>query len=474
MSTRIVSFLVLFLTLPLLWNKDACCQSPALNEVPKIAIKEIIIKGNKTTREDIIHRDLAFKTGDSIPVDKMTEIFKLSERLLLNLQLFNDVTIKSDSLGVVSIRVEESWYIWPVPVLQLADRNFNEWWLTKDFSRLDYGVDLRWRNFTGRNDVFSLILNGGYTKRIELGYSLPFIDKKKRWGMGINSYYSANKEVWIYPENDKIRFFSYDNKFLISRAGVGLNFVYRMKFFNKHMFGIMYQNIEVSDTVVSQAENPYFLYQGQNSQNDIMLYYHFIHDKRDFRGYPLKGYFFKYSNNMIAYQSSEPNLSDIRIQTGARVAGFQPFPGGWYGSASLSGFVSNMLRPPYPDFRALGYRNDFVRGYEPYVVDGKDFILLRSNLRKAIVKDYKFKVTNRFLESYRTMIFSLFGGFHYDAGYVNSPFMFENNQLPNRWINGWGVGLDFVFYYNNAIRAEYSFNHFGGRNLYIHFYAPVL
>jgi hypothetical protein len=271
-----------------------------------------------------------------------------------------------------------------------------------------------------------------------------------------------------------MKFFSSGTEFLINRKGAGLNFIYRMKFFTKHIFGIAYQNIHVDDTIVSAAVNPDFLFEGKNKQNDIMLYYHFIHDKRDYRGYPLKGYVIKYLASMTGYHSETPDLSNVRLKTGIRIAGFQPFRDGWYGGAAISGFVSTMVNPPYRDFRALGYRNDFVRGYEPYVIDGKDFLLFRSSLRKAVFKDYKFKTWKRMPASYRTAIFSMFAGVHYDAGYVNSPFVFEQNQLPNKWLNGWGVGLDFVFYYNNVLRAEYSFNQMGGRNLFIHFYAPVL
>ena len=47
----------------------------------------------------------------------------------------------------VMVDVKERWYIFPLPIFELADRNFNEWWKTRDFSRTNYGLSVVQNNF---------------------------------------------------------------------------------------------------------------------------------------------------------------------------------------------------------------------------------------------------------------------------------------------------------------------------------------
>ena len=45
-----------------------------------------------------------------------------------------------------TIDLVERWYIWPYPILEISERNFNVWWDDfqssnyQDFSRFNYGV----------------------------------------------------------------------------------------------------------------------------------------------------------------------------------------------------------------------------------------------------------------------------------------------------------------------------------------------
>jgi hypothetical protein len=45
---------------------------------------------------------------------------------------------------ILLVDVNERWYTFPVPIFELSDRNFNEWWqnYNHDFRRVNYGLRL--------------------------------------------------------------------------------------------------------------------------------------------------------------------------------------------------------------------------------------------------------------------------------------------------------------------------------------------
>src|SRR5690606_12568913 len=103
----------------------------------------------------------------------------------------------------IFIRIEmiERWYIWPVPIINFADRNVNVWLETKDPSRLNYGLYLQDYNFRGRMEILKINLLAGYTKLVGIDYQVPYVNGKKTLGMHLETSYSSNKEVWYETRN---------------------------------------------------------------------------------------------------------------------------------------------------------------------------------------------------------------------------------------------------------------------------------
>ena len=77
----------------------------------------------------------------------ISERIQRSEENLHNTSLFNSIKItwlqEKDNVTFY-ILVTERWYIFPLPIFEIAERNFNVWWQTKDFSRVIYGGTLNW------------------------------------------------------------------------------------------------------------------------------------------------------------------------------------------------------------------------------------------------------------------------------------------------------------------------------------------
>ena len=123
--------------------------------------------------------------------------------------------------------------------------------------------------------------------------------------------------------------------------------------------------------------------------------------------------------------------------------------------------------------RHWGYENDFVRGYEYYVIDGQDYMLVKNNFKWTILptveKNIPFIKTEKFSRIHYTIYMNVFG----DFAYVNDNTLNNANLLANRWISGLGVGFDFVTYYDKVFRIEFSRNNKGETGFFLNFVSPI-
>jgi len=148
-----------------------------------------LIIGNKVTRDQIITRELSLKPGDTVTAKRLRHILTRDRNKIYNLRLFNTVTIRLLQLSGTEIdlliEVTERWYTFPVPIFELSDRNFNEWWQNYDhrFNRINYGLRLYQFNFRGRNETLRITAQFGFSRQFQLLYRIPYIDKKTKAGL---------------------------------------------------------------------------------------------------------------------------------------------------------------------------------------------------------------------------------------------------------------------------------------------------
>ena len=118
--------------------------------------------------------------------------------------------------------------------------------------------------------------------------------------------------------------------------------------------------------------------------------------------------------------------------------------------------------------RILGYDDQYIRGYEYYVIDGLDAILVKNDLR--------FKVFDRtinwgrlvWLDAYKKMATQVFLAPFVDLGIANDPWAQQSNDFNGRLLPGYGLGLNFRFYYDKVFRVEWSRNVLGEAGIYLH------
>ena len=146
---------------------------PYLSFGQMIIVDSISIIGNKKTKRHVILRELNFQIGDTLNLGNTTERFKENRLLLLNTGLFTeaDFNIKNwdteSKKASVELTVLEALPIIPIPIFELADRNFNVWWeeMNRDLERINYGLILYHFNLTGRRDKLKLSGQWGYTRK---------------------------------------------------------------------------------------------------------------------------------------------------------------------------------------------------------------------------------------------------------------------------------------------------------------------
>ncbi len=449
-------------------------NAPATNapELDYITIDKIYIEGNKRTRTEIILRELDFSIGDTIRLDHLTARLQENEFNVMNTGLFTSATLSfkewegaTNKVGL-NIEVKEDWYVFPFPIVELADRNFNVWWTdyNRSLKRLNLGIRFYHTNVTGRRDWLKTVVQFGFTKKYELIYTLPSFNKTETLGLNFNILHTREKEIGYTTENNELLFHRNDDRILLKRFRVGAGLIYRRQLDVIHQLNLTYRNHTIDESIALEL-NPDFFLNG-TQQEYFSLNYQLSVDKRDIRPYPMNGYFISGSLTKKGFGLTD----DIRaFEMEAALQQYSTLNKKWSLALALKGKVSLQRgRQPYYTSRALGYENDFIRGYEFYVIDGLDYVYHKQALRfNFFDREYNWGRYMKY-ESFKLMPVKMFLVLHNELGYVNNPFYKENNPLSNQLLWGAGLGLDIVVYYNKVINLEYSRNHLGEHGFFIH------
>lgn len=435
-------------------------------------IDSISIEGNKTTRDKVILRELKFNVGDTISTNELGDILEQSENLVLNTGVFHKVVINiknwegSTNKVHILITVWETWFIYPSPILELVDRNFNVWWTehNRSLERINFGLDFAHLNFTGRRDKLKFTAKYGYTRKYSMQYRLPFIDKEQKWGIFTDFSFSRNRELNYLTVNNKQEFYKDEERFIRDRFKSELGLTYRPKLLALHTFIVRFWQNRVDDIVATELNPDYFL-NSRTLQRYFTLAYHYRYDTRDFHPYPTKGYQFEATIEKDGFGIFGDR--DALTLT-ASYAQYIPLATKWSMGFRTKGKYSVIRsKQPYNDNRALGFGRDFLRGYEFYLMDGLDMAMLKSSVRFRL-----FKTEMTFgklvpIKAFRTMPVKAFLSLNNDFGFVNAPFERELNPMHNRLLWGGGIGLDIVLYYDKVIQINYSFNHLWENGLFL-------
>ncbi len=442
-----------------------------------ITVGNIELSGNKKTRDHIIYRELLLSAGDQYSQEEFSKRVNQSRLNLLNTSLFNFVTIDTipvygtPAVIMVKISVLERWYIWPFPILQITDRNFNAWVQTRDITRINYGLDTKWYNFTGKMDELDADIQFGKNHHISLAYQNPYIDKHKHFGLGFEVGYRNNREIGYMTKNDKL-VFAFVPGGLLTEKYLVLSGTFRHNIFTTHQVLAGIRNFSFADSLM--ALSPEYSYRDIRNPLFFNIYYKLKIDHRDIQYYPLKGWYadLELDKSGLGFKFEKPvNIGWAKITTRL----YSQLSARWYSGIAVIAKMSSSDWQPYFLERGLGYERDYVRGYQYNVIDGKHFALLRSNIKYALVPERVQNIGFIPTPKFGLIHYALYVTAFADAGYVWQPewIGLNNNILPRTLLVGAGLGLDLVTYYDKVVRLEYAVNKSGKSGIFIHFIAGI-
>lgn len=438
-----------------------------------VRIDTIVLEGNYRTRAELILRELEFQAGDTLSLTDLAETLERNRLRVMNTGLFAHSTIHLEVLepsGHLAVRLwlKEIWYVYPIPVFELADRNFNVWWtdFNRSLKRVNYGISSAHLNLSGWADVLKINLNFGYTNRYEASYERPWFNRSQTLGFRAAVGFSRNREVQYVTRENRQQFIADPEQWMRQRLYAHLALYWRPKLLTTHTFALEYHHNQTSDTVARQL-NPHFFGSSRTKQRHVSALYRFVADLRDARPYPLKGW-------MLALELRQNGLlpsDDLHLfRLAAEGRYYRPLGRRWSAELVLKGRLSWPRRqPPFYNNQALGYGSDVVRGYEFFVVDGLDFFVQKGSLRFLLFDKYLY--LGKWFPMANHLPIRAFFALHHDTGYARDPFFAADNPLNNRLLRGYGLGLNVVAFYNAVARFEYSWRSTGGSGFYVNYFA---
>ena len=440
----------------------------------KITVSKITIIGNKITNSNIILREIVLSKDSSYDASTLEQKINESKINLVNLKLFNFVDVShliNENQVEIIINLTERWYIWPFPIIEISERNFNTWWNEfkdsnfSDFSRLNYGAFLIWENFRGKNELLKFKIRKGFKEHYLLSYKAPYINNKKTIGINTNMQVFRRKKTFFKTQNNDLIYFTNNNKFTSEDYEFNTEIIYKKGIHKTHQLRFHYFLSNIDSAITNQ--NPSYLKNESNSGSYTKITYQFSNEKRDYIQYPLHGYYLNFEATKNFKGTSPVNHFEIigkvekHLELKDRV---------FLGSSFKSKWSSDVYQPYFAQ-KGFGFQ-DYVRGYEYYVIDGQQFWLSKTILKYALIEKTNFEIPYVKMTQFKKAHYSLYLGIFSDMGYITDKQITHDNNLSNMLLWGNGISIDYVTYYDKLLRIEFSANHLGEKGVFLHFSNP--
>jgi outer membrane protein assembly factor BamA len=430
-----------------------------------VKVKSILIAGNKKTKDYIIRREMTVKPGDSIQITSLGERLETMRQNIYNTTLFVKVSVEPFIINAYEcdllITVKERLYIFPIPEFQLVDRSWDEW-ITKyngSLKRVNYGLKFVHYNFSGRKDQLKISFINGYTRNVSAYYNAPYVNKKLTNGFFIGAGFSQTKEIPYKTNYDNSLAFYSNGGFVKDSWFINGGYTVRHKINTTQIFSVGYTNVLVADTIISNGFNANYFNSLSKRQGIVDLGYTLRYAKVNNILYPLTGRSFYVSliKRGLGWRQGV-NMFSIEGEYNR----FFSLGKKWYTSMQFTGNIKLPFKQPFINLRALGDRNNYLRGLEYSTIDGVAFTTAKFNLKREILS---FSIPTFFRsKTYNKIPFRFFAKTFADFGYVYNRYP-PLTRLNNKFLYTSGFGLDILTLYDLHLRLDYSFDQLGRRRL---------
>lgn len=413
------------------------------------------------TQKDIILRELSFQEGDRLAVHDWDSLMDWNEKRVFNLQLFNSCTIQyhfsNDSVWV-QIAVSERFPVWVDPKFTLGDRNFNVWAKEHkyDFKRVNVGFRLAHLNIGGRRIQSAITLQAGYTQKYGLELAVPFLDAAKKHGLSWNAFYTSNKEVAVNTRDNKLFFHTDFGEAQYKEWSSEVVYSYRPNYAWQYKGGLKYIHHQVDDAV--RRLNPAYLGRNRSKLDLLQASLRVEYNGVDNWNYPLIG-----QRTILQARFSHALQDPFHFAAlHAQYDKYFSLSKRFYLATDIKAKWTYQNQYTYLYNRNLGYDNDYIRGYEYYVIDGHFMAFMRVDLKYELY-NAQLKLPIKYLETFPIRLYpKLFADIGYSANRWNPT------GLNHRAIYAVGLGIDIVTLYDIKVRLEFAYNHLKQYDLYLH------
>lgn len=393
-------------------------------------VDSIRIIGNKTTEEFIILREINFSIGDTLTEQSA----HYNRERVYSLGIFNKVFfIPSiiDQNGILTINLEESWYIYPVPFIEAKEN---------DLKKLSYGLYLRYKNFRGRNEDLTAAFAFGYDPTFYLSYYNPNLIGSENVFSRFTITYSDVTNKSLIAEK------LYGSNFRQKVIGIRLLAGKRFGLFNKLFVNCGYNYIETP-----------LYFHGINASNDridnlVDIGIGFEHDTRDLTQFPKDGIYSSliYSVKGLGFDNISYSVAWVDFREYRKV--FNKLISKWR-FASRFTFGDNV---PYYDHSILG-SDEKIRGHFSKKYEGDDYYFGSVEFYYPIIEELNIDLT--FIPIIPDQLLSYRLGFYTQIFAETGIAKYKDEPLAiNKFNTGYGLGITFLVLPYQILRIEVAFN----------------
>jgi outer membrane protein assembly factor BamA len=413
-----------------------------------LKVNSIIITGNKTTKDDIILREMHLKKGSKFTLKEY------SEDLLniYNLALFTKVDIIPVPMGekeiALNVDVQERWYILPLPNAGIEEGEWKKVWLS---------MNLRWDNFRGRNERLNAGFRVFYNPSINLSYYVPWIGEKLHIFMGIGGAWQRTRNrsltaVGRESGSNTIAYndSNYENVQYKAELTLGRYFGKNFSVFTEYKFN----HLRVSQYA-----------QGRTLSDDgidryITLGAGVSWDSRDINEYATKGLMFRTMYERYGFLDEEVNFGRFILENQSFIP--VPITKNYYITIASKLYTSLAMGAVIPlyNHEYLGYSEDYVRGWKGKAYEGDDIFTVYNEIRIPVIKP-------RYVRGKEMMIvkdipivknLDIRHGLYFTLIYDIGTVWYKDEKISSkRFYSGAGIGVNVIAPFGYVLRADWVF-----------------
>jgi len=471
-------------------NKDGAICVPDTLDAPYIKITGVEITGNKLTKPQILTRELDFKIGDSLATFQKGKRVNFSDRHfypgdsselrlrmnysrenLINTKLFLtvDMSLKKISKAqyTLLIDVNERHYWWLFPIAKLNAPNFNEWLRAPQWSDLSMGLFFSHNNLWGLNHQTSLVVLFGKSWAVVLGYKIPWIGHGKKVGLLLGAKYENLYTVeYASIDNKRQMLYAFNSQ---QSVKVTAKLTLRPGLYNYGTIKLTGDYVAISDSM-HKLDSAYLA--GNKKTNiSLSLYADYYYDTRNSHTYPLKGNMLRVFINKVGLGLVSKDV-DL-FYYGIDFHFYQTIGRKWYVAEMVKAENQAGQNAPYYYQLNMTQGKDFIRGFDLYTLKGDQMYFCRNNIKFELIKPSVKKVKEgQEKNKFKALQYAFYLNAFADAGYCVNKFT-DVNPYNNKFLMSWGLGIDFVTYYDLVIRFEYAFTSIGTNGFFFGFGMPI-